>query len=32
MIMCEKNNIELLYYGKYKNCIKNREIILNKII
>ena len=30
--LCEKNNIELLYYGKYKNCIKNREIILNKII
>ena len=30
--LCETNGVELLYYGKHKGCIKNKKIILNKII
>ena len=30
--LCSEHNIQLLYYGKHKNCIKNKKIIFNKIL
>ena len=30
--LCFEHGIKLLYYGRYKNCIKNKLIILNEIL
>ena len=30
--LCSEHDIKLLYYGRYKDCIKNKLIILNEII
>jgi hypothetical protein len=31
-LLCKENGIKLLYYGFYKGCIKNKQIILNNIL
>lgn len=30
--LCIEHNINILYYGHHKNCIKNKKIILSKIL
>ena len=30
--LCKANGIELLYYGKHEGCIKNKRIILKKLL
>ena len=29
--LCDDNGVNLLYYGRYSGCIKNKKIILDKI-